>query len=187
MIAVTGFKARRAKSNALPRMKTSTTIGVRKRHATEDGNPKKMRDGFHLSSVLGACLRAKVWMTSTTSCGWLTSTSTRSVAQSRSALVILITLGKRANAFTAIPSGCGSRTIVLRDERLVLLSQCCAWTICTGIGARGQHLREQGIGIEGDGREQLFEFFVGERVVCRRLFILSSGRRRDGRENRRLG
>jgi hypothetical protein len=59
--------------------------------------------------------------------------------------------------------------------------------ICTGIGARGQHLGEQGIGIEGDGREQLFEFFVGERVVCRRLFILSSGRRRDGREDRRLG
>ena len=48
MIAVTGFKARRAKSNALSRMKTSTTIGVEKQHAAEDGNPKKMGDCFHL-------------------------------------------------------------------------------------------------------------------------------------------
>src|SRR6185437_11013745 len=36
-------------------------------------------------------------------------------------------------------------------------------------------LREQGVGIKGDGPEQLLEFLAGERAVCLRLFGLSRG------------
>ena len=77
--------------------------------------------------------------------------------------------------------------VAFDDQRLVLVRPALRLDDLHGIGAHGQHLREQGVGIERDGRQQLFEFFAGERAVFGRLFGLARGLRRGGRRGRRLG
>ena len=81
----------------------------------------------------------------------------------------------RGIPFLAVDAG----KVVFRDKRLIFLKPALRLNDFERIGGRGQHLGEQGVGIERDRREQLAQFLAAEMVGFRR-WLLRLRRRRRG-------